>query len=209
MRATTLSYMGPNFEADTGDLFGTLAGLFGGGANAPNLAAGGGPGKTLGGLGAASIATALGMPQFAPMAASAGSMLGGLAQQGIETLTKPKPPKPRQLSRNERRIIDQGRAKAKQTGNEAFAQEAVLRVQRPAEYKRLRTLGKLPSQAPATPQTCACSSTGEAIASASCDAATTRASAFACARCASDSNAADVESCTALRRAERYRACAA
>lgn len=146
MRATTLSYMGPNFEADTGDLLGTLAGLFGGGANAPNLAAGGGPGKTLGGLGGASIAAALGMPQFAPMAASAGSMLGGLAQQGIETLTKPKPQKPRQLTRNERRIIEQGKQRAKQTGNEAFAQEAVLRVQRPAEYKRLKGLGRLPSQ---------------------------------------------------------------
>lgn len=146
MRATTLSYMGPNFEADTGDLFGTLAGLFGGGGNAPNPAAGGGPGQTLGGIGGASIATALGMPQFAPMASNAGSWLGGLAQQGIQGLTKPKPPKPRQLTRNERRIIEQGRAKAKQTGNEAYANEAVLRVQRPAEYQRLRKLGKLPSQ---------------------------------------------------------------
>lgn len=152
MRATTLSYMGPNFEADTGDFLGTLAGLFGNAANTPNLAGGGGAGKTLGGLGGASIATALGMPQFAPMASNAGSWLGGLAQQGIEGLTKPKPQKPRQLSRNERRIIDQGRAKAKQTGNEAFAQEAVLRVQRPAEYKRLRTLGKLPSQVPTPPK---------------------------------------------------------
>jgi len=138
--------MGPNFEADTGDLFGTLAGLFGGGGNAPNPAAGGGPGKTLGGIGGASIATALGMPQFAPMASSAGSWLGGLAQQGIQGLTKPKPKKPRQLTRNERRIIEQGRAKAKQTGNEAYANEAVLRVHRPAEYKRLQGLGKLPSQ---------------------------------------------------------------
>ncbi|HRI68062.1 MAG TPA: LysM domain-containing protein, partial [Polyangium sp.] len=149
MRATTLSYMGPNFEADTGDFLGTLAGLLGGGANASNPAGGGGPGKTLGSLGGASIAAALGMPQFAPMAASAGSMLGGLAQQGIEGLTKPKPPKPRQLTRNERRIIEQGRQKAKQTGNEAFAQEALLRVHRPAEYKRLKGLGKLPSQSPA------------------------------------------------------------
>jgi len=148
MRATTLSYMGPNFEADTGDFLGTLAGLFGNAANTPNLAGGGGAGKTLGGLGGASIATALGMPQFAPMASNAGSWLGGLAQQGIEGLSKPKPQKARQLSRNERRIIEQGRAKAKQTGNEAYSQEAVLRVQRPAEYKRLKTLGKLPSQAP-------------------------------------------------------------
>jgi LysM domain len=150
MRATTLSYMGPNFEVDTGDFLGTLTGLFGGGGNAPNPAGGGGPGKTLGSLGGASIAAALGMPQFAPMASSAGSLLGGLAQQGIESFTKPKPKakKPRQLSRNEQRILEHGRAKARQTGHEAHANEAALRVYRPAEYKRLKALGKLPSQSP-------------------------------------------------------------
>ncbi|MDC3988718.1 LysM peptidoglycan-binding domain-containing protein, partial [Polyangium jinanense] len=148
--ATTLSYLGPSFDpslGDTGDLLSMLGGLFGGnggGKPAPS----GGMGASLGNLGGAALATSLGMPSLAPLASGLGGALGGLAEQGIAALTrpKPKPPKRRKPNANDQKILAEGRAMAQRTGIQAYAQDAVLRVQRPADYKRLRAAGKLPSQ---------------------------------------------------------------
>ncbi|TKC94583.1 LysM peptidoglycan-binding domain-containing protein [Polyangium fumosum] len=88
------------------------------------------------------------MPSLAPLASGLGGALGGLAEQGIAALTKPKkkPPKRRKPNANDQKILAEGRAMAQRTGIQAYAQDAVLRVQRPADYKRLRAAGKLPSQ---------------------------------------------------------------
>ncbi|HVK70697.1 MAG TPA: hypothetical protein VM694_39855, partial [Polyangium sp.] len=136
--ATTLSYLGPSFDpslGDTGDLLSMLGGLFGGNGGG-NPAPSGGMGASLGNLGGAALATSLGMPSLAPLASGLGGALGGLAEQGISALTKPKkkPPKRRKPNANDQRILAEGRAMAQRTGIQAYAQDAVLRVQRPAEY---------------------------------------------------------------------------
>jgi len=78
---------------------------------------------------------------------------GGSGGAGIggslgATARKPaaRPPQQKRLTKHEQRILAEGEAQTRKTGNPAFAEEAKLRVYRPAEHKRRRAAGTLPSQ---------------------------------------------------------------
>ncbi|MDI1442385.1 hypothetical protein [Polyangium sp. 6x1] len=140
---------------DTGDFFDTLMGggaqllssiLGGGGGAKPS--GGGGIGESLGMIAGAGLGTLAG-GAGASIGANLGKMAGGAVENLVRTQVKkkPKPGKPqRQLTKRERKLLADGEQMTKRTGDPMYAQEARLRVYRPAEYKRKRDAGQLLSQ---------------------------------------------------------------
>ncbi|UQA58594.1 LysM peptidoglycan-binding domain-containing protein [Polyangium aurulentum] len=166
MRAITLSYAGdpswdtgsPNGEVeipneDTGDFMQTLSSLFGGGGNSAggNSPTGGSLGEGLGALAGAGLGTLAG-GAGAGIGASLGRMAGGAVERLVGGAIAPKPgQRQRRLSKRERKILADGQKMTQRTGNPAYAEEAALRVHRPAEYKRRRAAGTLPTRGLAAP----------------------------------------------------------
>ncbi|MDI1445939.1 LysM domain-containing protein [Polyangium sp. 6x1] len=159
MRAITLSYdTGAPFDEqgnplgeaspieDTGDFMQMLSGLFGGGGGgggAPNASSGGGSlGESLGMLAGAGLGSLIG-PAGTAIGASIGRAGGGLIEGAVKTATAPRK---RKLTKHERKILAEGQEKTRRTGNPVYADEANLRVHRPADYRRRRAAGTLPSQ---------------------------------------------------------------
>lgn len=155
-------------EDDTGDFLQSLGSLFGGGGGGGlgSLLGGGGKGgslgASLGSLAGAGLGSLVG-----PAGTAIGANLGKLAGGGVESLIrsgtarKPPPPKKtgRKISRRERKILAEGQEMSRRTGNPAYAEQATLRVHRPAEYKRRRAAGTLPLQRLAAAQAAQASQT--------------------------------------------------
>jgi hypothetical protein len=154
-------------EEDTGDFLKSLSSLFGGGGSSSSSGGssagavlgsilGGGGGSGGGGLGSGigSLAGAGLGSLVGPAGTAIGASLGKLAGGAVESLVRPKapprkpPPKStgRKLSKRERKILADGQQMTQRTGNAMHAEEAALRVYRPADYKRRRAAGTLPSQ---------------------------------------------------------------
>ncbi|MDI1484735.1 hypothetical protein [Polyangium sp. y55x31] len=141
---------------DTGDFFDTLMGggaqllssILGGSGNGAKPNGGGGIGESLGMIAGAGLGTLAG-GAGASIGANLGKMAGGAVENLVRTQVKKKP-KPgkqqRQLTKRERKILADGEQMTKRTGDPMYAQEARLRVYRPAEYKRKRDAGQLLSQ---------------------------------------------------------------
>ncbi|TKC90543.1 hypothetical protein [Polyangium fumosum] len=139
---------------DTGDFFNTLisgggqllSSILGGGSKPSG--GGGGIGESLGAIAGAGLGTLAG-GAGASIGANLGKMAGGAMENLVRTQVKrkPKPGKPqRKLTKRERKILADGEQMTKRTGDPMYAQEARLRVYRPAEYKRKRDAGQLLSQ---------------------------------------------------------------
>jgi len=135
-------------EGETGDLLGALQQAFGGpgGAALATAAAGDGSiGQTLGGLSGAALGTVIGGPAGTAIGAMLGRAGGKLAESGIGAAVK-NHKKKKNLNQRQRRILADGVAASKRTGDPAYDEEARLRVYNPVEYKKRRDAGRLPTQ---------------------------------------------------------------
>ena len=166
MRALTLSSDtgswdtgDPESEAEapggeTGDIMQTLASLFGGGGGSPASSGGGGLGQNLGMMAGAGLGTLVG-PAGTAIGAGLGKAAGAAVERLVKTQTTRVPPPrrgpKRACRRTSRRILANGEQMSKRTGNPAYAEEAALRVNRPAEYRRRQAAGTLPTQGLAAP----------------------------------------------------------
>ena len=140
---------------DTGDFVQILSSFFGGGGG--GRGGGGGIGGSLGTLAGTGLGSLFG-PAGATIGANLGKIGGNLIESAIQGATRKPPARPPQkqqkrLTKHEQKILADGAAQTRKTGNPAFAEEAKLRVYRPAEYKRRRAAGTLPSQQGQTPRT--------------------------------------------------------
>ncbi len=148
------------FEDDTGDFMSPLMGggaqllssiLGGGGGGGAKPGGGGGIGESLGMIAGAGLGTLAG-GAGATLGANIGKMAGGAVENLVRTQVqkKPKPARPgkpqRKLTKRERKLLADGEQMTIRTGDPMYAQEARLRVYRPAEYKRKRDAGMLLSQ---------------------------------------------------------------
>jgi len=135
-------------EGETGDLLGVLQQAFGGpgGAGLATAAVGDGSiGQTLGGLGGAALGTAIGGPLGTAIGGALGRAGGKLAEGAIGTAVK-NHKKKKNLNQRQRRILADGVAASKRTGDPAYDEEARLRVYNPVEYRKRRDSGRLPTQ---------------------------------------------------------------
>ncbi|HRI71308.1 MAG TPA: LysM domain-containing protein, partial [Polyangium sp.] len=126
-------------EGETGDLLGTLKGMFASAEGNGNM------GQTIGGLGGAALGTAIGGPAGTAIGGALGRVGGQLAESAVRTVGKNKSAK-RRLNQRERRMLAEAQALSQRTGDRAFLADAQLRVYNPVEYKKRRDAGQLPTQ---------------------------------------------------------------
>jgi len=159
MKAVTLSYdmggletAGPESEAgilgeNTGDA--TLNALLGGAnTTVDSNADAAGIGESLGAIAGAGLGSLVGPPGTA-LGAGLGKVAGDAVERLVQSATRKSPPSrpaKKRLSPNEMRILTEGDKMTQRTGNKAYAEEASMRVYRPAEYQRRRASGTLPTQ---------------------------------------------------------------
>ena len=153
MKAVTLSYDMGGFDTadpasnasvlvdDTGDVMNSLLGDQTQIAE-PNAETAG-IGESLGMLAGAGLGSFIG-PAGTALGSGLGKIAGGAVERLVDTSTRKSPPsRPAQkrLSKNEMKILAEGEKMTQRTGNKAYAEDARLRVYRPAEYQRRRAAG--------------------------------------------------------------------